>query len=348
MATQNNPQNEEIDLGNLFKVIGQGFSNLFNAIGNFFKGLFHFFILLLIFFRNNAFKLGIAVISGAIIGFILDTTSPRIYSSTMVVEPNFKSTQQLYNNINFYNELVKQKDTTLLAQLFKISEKEAASLKGFEITPIKNENEKYEKFNEFIEKVDTTTVRNINISEFKEAFTDFDYQYHKILVRSTDKQIFGKLGQPIINSIEDNTYFKNQKLVNDQNLLQNEKELLKSLIQVDTLRRIYNEVLIKEADKIETGTNITLAEGVKKTSELELFDENLRLTRELMDNNMEKAEITEIINVVSNFSKVGIKERDILKKKTAIFGLGFGLLIILIILAGNLNDYLKRYDYENI
>ncbi|MCB0476204.1 MAG: hypothetical protein KDC69_11040 [Flavobacteriaceae bacterium] len=343
MATQNNPQNEEIDLGNLFKVIGKGFSNLFNAIGNFLKGLFHFFILLLIFFRKNAFKLGIAVIIGAIIGFILDTTSPKIYSSTMVVEPNFKSTQQLYNNINFYNELVKQKDTTLLSQLFNISEKEAASLKGFDIEPIKNENEKYEQFNEFIEKVDTTTVKNVDIEEFKKGFTVYDYTYHKIKVKSADNAIFGKLNEPIINSIQSNSYFKNQKLINDQNLVQNEKVLLNSLVQVDTLRKIYNEVLIKEANKAETGTTITLAEGAKKTNELELFEENLKLNRELINNNKERAETAEILNVVSDFNPVGTKERGLFKKNTVLIGLGFGLLMLLIILLKQLGTYLSTY-----
>ena len=33
---------EEIDLGQLFKIIGDGFKKLFQLIGNIFKGLFNF------------------------------------------------------------------------------------------------------------------------------------------------------------------------------------------------------------------------------------------------------------------------------------------------------------------
>ena len=44
MSKQNIPQDEEIDLGSLFKIIGKGFSNLFNAVGNFFKGILHYII----------------------------------------------------------------------------------------------------------------------------------------------------------------------------------------------------------------------------------------------------------------------------------------------------------------
>jgi len=343
MAEQNIPQDGEVDLGSLFKVIGKGFQNLFNAIGRFFKAIFHYFILLLLFLRNNALKLGIAIFIGAGLGLYLDLNQPKQYSSTMIVEPNFKSAQQLYKNIHFYQELVKQKDSNLLAQTLKISVKEAAKLKGFYIEAIKNENEKYQFFNEFIQEVDTTTVRNINVKEFKKEFTDYNYNYHKIKVKSLSNTIFEKLGLPIISSVENNPYYKYQKKINDENLHQNEKVLVKSLHEVDTLRKIYNEVLITEANKETSSTNISLAQGVKKTNELQLFNESLELNEELIDNNKEKAETTEIINVVSTFSKIGVKENDILKKKTVVLGLGLGLVMLVFILLRQLNSYLINY-----
>ncbi len=343
MAKQNIPQDDEVDLGSLFKVIGKGFKNLFNAIGQVFQIIFHYFILLLLFLRKNSLKLGISVFIGAAIGLYLDLTQPKLYSSTMIVEPNFKSAQQLYKNIDFYQELVKQKDSNLLAKTFNISVNEASKLKEFYIEPIKNENEKYEFFNNFIQEVDTVTVRNINIKEFNKAFTDFNYNYHLIEVRSLSTDIFEKLSVPIISSVENNPYFKYQKTINDLNLLQNEKILTKSLQEVDTLRKIYNEVLITEAKKAELGTSISLAQGAKRTSELELFNESLKLNEELVDNNKEKAESTEILNIVSSFSKVGIKETKIIKKKIFIFGVGFGLLMLVLILFKQLNSYLVNY-----
>lgn len=339
----NQTTNEEIDLGNLFKIIGKGFNNLFKAIGSFFKGIFHYFILFLIFLRNNTLKLGLAVLIGGAIGLYLDLTKPKVFSSTMIVEPNFKSTQQLYNNVNFYHELVKQKDSTVLAITLGITPYEAARLKGFYIEPIKNENEKLELFDKFIEEVDSTTVKNVDIREFKRNFTDYDYKYHKIKVRSEINTIFGKISSPIINSIANNNYFKNQKQINDENLLVNEQLLKKSLTEIDTLRRIYNEVLIKEANKTESGTTITLAQGIKKTEEIELFDESLKLNEELVDNNKERANTTEILNVVSSFNSVGTKERNLLKKYTVLLALGFFGLMLLFILGRQLNSYLIHY-----
>ncbi|MDY7396192.1 hypothetical protein UMM65_13150 [Aureibaculum sp. 2210JD6-5] len=343
MSQLDKQKDEEVDLGSLFKTIGKGFQNLFNAIGKFFMSIFNLLILAMVFIRNNAIKLSVSIVLGVLIGLVLDIMLPKQYSSTMIVEPNFKSAQQLYKNVEYYHELVKQKDSVLLAGALNISVGEAAKLKGFYIDPIKNENEKYELFDKFINEVDTATVSRIDIKEFKKGFTDYDYRYHRIKVKSLSNSIFEKLSEPIVNSVESNPYFKNQKKINDQNLLQNEKVLLKSLSEVDTLRNIYNEVLITEAKKAETGTNITLAQGAKRTNELELFNESLELNKDLISNNKAKAETTDILNVVSTFSKVGVKERNITKKYTFLLGVGFGLLMLMFILFRQLNRYLKNY-----
>lgn len=341
--SKENIQSEEVDLGSLFQIIGKGFRNLFNAIGKFFSGLFHYIILFLLFLRNNAIKLTIAVFIGAVIGLYLDLTKPAIYSSTMVVEPNFGSTQQLYKNITYYNELVKQKNTELLSETFDISTEEASKLRGFYIKHIKNENEKFELFDKFVQQADTAIVKSITIKDFKAGFSDFDYRYHEIKVKSLNSLIFDKLSSKIINSIENNPYYKNQRTINNQNLLQNEKVLVKSLDEIDTLRKIYNEVLLTEAKKMETGTSITLAQGVKKTEEVKLFQESLKLNEELIINNKEKAESTDIVNVVSTFSKLGVKEREILKKNTVQFAGLFFIFMIVFILIKQLNSYLLNY-----
>ena len=51
MSTAKNKNEEEVDLGSLFTVIGNGFKNFFNFIGSIFKGIFHKLILILIFFK---------------------------------------------------------------------------------------------------------------------------------------------------------------------------------------------------------------------------------------------------------------------------------------------------------
>ena len=98
-VNQNN--SDEIDLGQLFQMIGRGFQKLFNFIGSIFKGIFHLIMVFLLFVQKNIIVIVAAIIIGGVGGFILDIMSPEKYISRMVVEPNFNSVQQLYNNIAF-------------------------------------------------------------------------------------------------------------------------------------------------------------------------------------------------------------------------------------------------------
>ena len=118
MATNQQNKEEEVDLGSLFAIIGKGFSNLFQWIGKIFKGIFHFIVSILLFLKQYLFPIGIAAILGLILGFFLEIKSPKRYSSDLLLQTNFKSSRQLYDNIDFYNSLVKQKDTLGLEQTF--------------------------------------------------------------------------------------------------------------------------------------------------------------------------------------------------------------------------------------
>ena len=111
---------EEVDLGQLFKLIGNDFNKFFRFIASIFKGLFHLIILFLLFIQKHFIKFTVVGIIGLAIGIYLDLNKETNYISTMVVEPNFNSVQQLYNNIGFYNELAGAQDSTALAEAFII------------------------------------------------------------------------------------------------------------------------------------------------------------------------------------------------------------------------------------
>ena len=201
MSTAKNKNEEEVDLGSLFTVIGNGFKNFFNFIGSIFKGIFHKLILILIFFKLHFVKFTIAVLLGGIIGFFLEKNKEIKFSSNLIVKPNFESTQLLYENINYYNDLVKQQNTKHLASIFKIDSSRAASLRKFEITPLINSNDIINAYDKFILDVDTLTVKSYDFDNFEASFTDYDYLVHNIEVKATVSDIFNELENTIINSI---------------------------------------------------------------------------------------------------------------------------------------------------
>ena len=102
MSTNQKNNEEEVDLGSLFVIIGKGFSKFFNFIGNIFKGIFHGVISILIFLKKNIKKIGIAAFIGAVLGVFLEVKKADTYEAELLLAPNFKSTRQLYNNVNYF------------------------------------------------------------------------------------------------------------------------------------------------------------------------------------------------------------------------------------------------------
>ncbi|MAD97797.1 MAG: hypothetical protein CMB99_10770 [Flavobacteriaceae bacterium] len=344
MSNQKKNNEEEVDLGAVFIIIGKGFANLFNFIGNVFKGLFHFLIQILLFLKTNAVKLVVATIIGGVVGGIIQYYSPKKYTSQMLIEPNFKSTRQLYTNIQFYDDLVKQKDTVGLQKVFNLSKEEAASLKTFEIEPIRLENDIIAAFDELILSVDTLTIRSYSFEEFKKSFTDYDYKVHKINVVAEKNDVFQKLDEVIIGSIIDNKYFNRFKKITNDNLNRTDSIFKANLSQLDSLRLVYMKVMVEEAKKQNSGTSIDMGGENTKTKELELFQTNRQINGELRLLAIEKAKKYEIVNVISNFQPIGNEIKEISKNLTfQLAVLAFAGMALLLLL-GKLNNFLNNYS----
>ena len=343
MSTSHNNNEEEVDLGSLFKIIGKGFQNLFNFIGNIFKGIFHFFISILIFLKDNIVKIGIAAFIGFAIGVFIQVKSADKYESQMLVQPNFKSANQLYNNISYYNDLVKQKDTANIQKTFKIDKETAASLKKFTIEPIINENDIINSYNDFILDVDTTTVKSYNFEDFKASFSLLDYKIHKINVVSEKNDVFDKLDEVILSSIIKNKYFNRVKELTNENLNRTDSLLRTNLAQIDSLRVVYTKVMLEEAKKQNSGTSIDLGGKMRTTKELELFETNRKINEELEDIVKDKSEKYEVINVISNFQPIGSEIKGVTRNIAFQLSVLGALAMIFILLLIKINSYLNNY-----
>ena len=340
---QSTNSEEEVDLGSLFVIIGKGFSKLFNFIGDIFKGIFHFLIVILIFLKENSLKIGIAAIIGFAVGIFLELKSSDTYSSVMLVQPNFKSVSQLYNNINYYNDLVKQKDTVGIQNTFNLDKETAASLKEFSIEPIANENDIINAYNDFVLEVDTATVSSYTFEYFKASFKDLDYKTHEINVIAEKNDVFNKLDEIIISSVVKNKYFSRVKELTNENLNRTDSLLRQNLGQVDSLRKVYMQVMIEEAKKQSNGTSIDLGGEKRSTKELELFATKRNLNLELIDVVIDKSEKYEVVNVISNFQPKGSEIKGVENNKGVQLAILSSILVIFILLLLKLNNFLSVY-----
>ena len=340
---QKNINEEEVDLGSLFVIIGRGFKNLFNFIGNIFKGIFEFIITILIFLKRNTVKIIIGGLVGAVLGFMLDFDKDKIFEATMVVSPNFESTKQLYKNIEFYNNLVAQKEKESLIEVFNINEDDALTLRQFSIDPIENENDIIDGYSNLVISVDTLAIKKYPLEEYRKSFTKYDYDLHSIKITSTNNKIFDKLESTIITSISKNDYFKKLKTLENENLERSYKVFEKNLNATDTLKQVYFQAIISESKKTTQGTSIDMGGTRRVSKEIELFSTINELNSNLNSVNKDKAKSSEIINVISSFQKVGSKVGGIKKNKTIIYFFIFSFLTLLFLLLIKLNKFLDNY-----
>jgi hypothetical protein len=343
MSTDQKNNEEEVDLGSLFVIIGRGFSNLFNFIKGIFTGIFRRIISILIFLKNNIIKIGIAAFIGGVLGIFLEVKKVDSYKAELLLEPNFKSTRQLYNNVNYYNDLVKQKDTASLAETFKLDKSTAASLKNFVIEPIVEGNDIINSYNEFVSSVDTTTIKNYTFTEFKTSFTEYDYRLHKVTVTSTLNNVFDKLDDVIISSVVNNNYYNRIKTITNNSLNRTDSLYRQNLIQVDSLRNVYMKVMIEESKKQTSGTSIDLGGQKSKTKEIDLFATNRKINQDLEGIAIKKSTKYDVINVISDFQPIGTKVKGITKNYIFLLGALGGGFMIFWLLIRQLNTYLENY-----
>jgi len=344
MTKTNQSQEEEIDLGSVFKIIGKGFINLFNAIGKFFEILFHLFITLLFFLKNNAIKLGLAIIIGGIIGFLLDKTDPPKYHSELILKTNYGSGVQLYKQINYLEDLVKKKDTVTLATALRITPLEASQLTSFEVEAYEPKRNIYKLYDEYIKTTDSVFTRGFKVEDFKKRINEYDYHYHEVKVKSNLKTVFRNVSSGIKNLVE-NEYFENRRDIKSSELNQKLSILQKNLVQIDSLRSLYKVVALKEADKQATSSTLEISQKQFDTNknDLELFKTSDQILDQIEKLNNEMPNSENVLNFISDFGEIGVLDKKVTNKKYFQIGVLFGGLMLLIILLLQLNSYLNNY-----
>lgn len=336
---------EEIDLGQLIKLIGAGINRLFTFIGNIFKWIFHLLILFLQFIQTHFWKFTIAGVVGIIFGTYLDYTAETIYRSSMVVEPNFNSVQQLYNNIEFYNDLAEEGENRSLGVALEISDSLAGTIKSVTIESFSDNTQKIRQFSEFIQELDTISRKLVDYDDYLENFNDINSKFHKVTIDASSSIVAKKTQKAILKSIENNEYFMLQKEVNDLNISLKDSLIEKQLIEIDSLQDFYKKIKYIEANKPQGSTSINLAEETSTSaSEIDLLLQSKQLKEEKIRLNNLKVNTENTVNVISDFPRKGARVNEFLKSNKVIFPVIFIGLVLLFLTILSLNSYLKNYN----
>ena len=114
----NAPPNDEIDLGQLFRMIGNGFNRIFIS-----------FLSIFLYFKRNAIVLSVLIIVGGVFGFGLTKLVSQKLKIEVIVKPNLESKNYLYDVVAEIQANIEAEDTIF----FRDIGIDVAMLEDFEI-----------------------------------------------------------------------------------------------------------------------------------------------------------------------------------------------------------------------
>lgn len=341
---------EEVDLGQLFKLIGNAFERFFKFIGSIFYKLFLVFVWFVFFIKKHILKLVIAGIVGVALGFILQSVSDPVYKSYVTVKQNYDTGENLYNSISYYNDLVKQKDYITLENVLGVDKSLAKSILAFEIKSVVNENDKLKEYDDYLKTLDTAVAKTVTYEMFLKNNEEYSHQYQQITIKAKRRDNFKTIFDNIIENVESNDYFKKErnKAIDELNM---KKEALKeALAKSDSLQSTYKRVLEKgiEGKGSEIGITFEGSNTNDKTKEYELYLNDLKLRSDMIMVERYLIDLDRIIEIMSSKQESGIEDN---KKNLFGFSIGvklyYGLLLILVtfslLLVLDFIKFLERY-----
>jgi hypothetical protein len=334
---QNNDQ--EIDILSLFSTLSKKINSVFVLIINLLISSVNLFIRLLAIIRKNYILLSAAVIIGVLMGYTYEKKFYKpTYTSTLTLSPNFGSTYQLYGNIDFYQNLIKNQDFEKLKSFLNLDSSDSKSLKKISIEPYTNELLNLKNYRRLLGTADSLTAIDFNYNDYISKIPFDSYSRHIITVELNNNKVPTHIEKKIIENIENNFYYKNKKETYLENLEFQKIYILKSIEKLDTL--LFAEKKTSEGEN--SGTTIVLDDNQNENIDLQLFDRYKSIRNELVEINFALNDKKYVINTIDSFSDVGTE------KKSAFIYFGPLLLFFMtlfLILLFELNKNLNNLPY---
>jgi len=346
---QQEPQSEEVDLGQLFKLIGNAFQRFFDFIASIFKGAYKVILLLLIHIYKRIVWYAGALFIGVVVGFIVDKTSDKMYGANMFIQTNFNSARQVYENVKQFHQLAyEDKDTLELAKRLNISPAEASHLKGFYLEPDLDENEMAEMYSNFYIRLDSLSRVTMTFDLYKESLTPYNYTIHKLGVASTDKSIYKKIEDAFTLQLSNNEYLKELVSVNRQNLVKEEQTLSQQVEKTDSLVQEYLKIRVNQSEKElipGSGTNLYMGDAESSNlivDESIVIEKRLALERQKRRINLYLVEQKNVVNVLAGFPNSGYDISEWTDKKKFVFPIILFILTLIIFTFLGLKNFLEK------
>lgn len=301
-------QSEEVDLGQLFKIIGNMFERLFNFIKTILEKIFLSFVWVVFFIRKHVIKIIIAGIIGYAYGYFKQKKGKPMYRSTTVIKQNYDTGENLYRAINYYNELIEEGDSLTLGSVLNVDPSKAAALVELEVESVITENDKLKSFDQYTKELDSIRASTVSFEDYIKNSKEYHYPVQRIIMKAKEKSIFGTVVSKIVDKIVSTDYFRIEQKKDLDELDRLEKSILASLEASQELQKVYKNVLETPVEKTsgsQTSISIDNTDDRKITKEFELYNNDVQLRRELVSIQRQKEDKQNIIEIVSSQENQG-------------------------------------------
>lgn len=300
-------QPDEVELGQLIRIIGKASNNIFRII-----------LRMYIYFRKNIIWLvGLALV-GALVGLGLRKISKSSQKLDVIVTPNVAGVAYLYDVISEIRSDIKSKDTIF----FRSLDMDIGKMDGFEIEiealreKFSAENDPNLKFIELLKDFKTSdAVEEILSEELKDKTT----KDQRITFYFSDPEIGNDYANKLMNYINSNSYYN---------------ELLKTFTENASNRIVRNDSLVNQIDiLIDNYTKLMLKDQAGSEGKLilenqepldipSLFNLKRQLIREIESKKIELKKRTDAVTII-NFGKPYKLIKPLYKKNVFLFPLLF-------------------------
>jgi hypothetical protein len=256
-----NSDHQEIDL-----------TMISNKINGFFSGIGSSIYRSIEFFKRNLLITAILLISGGGLGTYLDTNN-ETYDSKIIVKPNFGSTDYLYTKIDLLDSKIKNRDTLFLKSIGIENPKNIIKIEINPIVDIYNLVNYNQKNATAI-----TNTQNFELVKLlaedgdinkviKDKATSKNYYWHTINFVTRGFATEERTVKPILDFLNNNSYFEKIKKINIENIKVNIKKDEEMILQINTLLDKFSTASGQKSDKLVFYNENTELNEVLKTKQ---------------------------------------------------------------------------------
>ncbi|SFR57969.1 MULTISPECIES: hypothetical protein [Maribacter] len=299
---------DEIDLGQLFQLIGNGFNAIFN-----------WFLRVFLYLKRNLLLLIVLVVIGLAIGYGLNQIISEKYKSEVIVKPQLESKNYLYDVVNEIQSNIQAKDT-LFFNTIGIDDVDFTGLK-IEIGRVAeaSNSESDLKYLELLQSFENTDAIADIVREELQNKSSFN---HRITFYYNNAAFGKEFAKKVLDYINSNSYFNGLLKIyrnNAQNRIEQDEKLLK---QVDEIIVNYTNGLVKKGNN--TATDKIILDNQEQVNIADIFEYKTGLIRDIETKKLELEERTVPVSVI-NLGETQVEHKSF-------FGKSIVLIPILLVL----------------